>query len=141
MAARRPLLHLPALAAAGTTLYAASLEFVTDQQAATDARAVAQREPLRQAAVEAGSRGEQVAAAAQRAAEALQRASDGYAAALAESATVDEALRLLADRVAAATGAAASLPDRIQLAAPRTSVVTVVTQAPAVQATTGASGR
>lgn len=141
MAVKRPLLHLPALAAAGTALYAASLAFVTGQQAAADARTVASREPMRQAAADAALRRERVTDSAQHAAAALEQAADGYAGVLAQSASLDEALRLLADRVGTATGAAAALPDRVQLAAPQTTVVTVVTQAPPVQATTGASGR
>jgi hypothetical protein len=141
MSAKRPLLHLPALAAAGTALYAASLAFVTGQQAAADARVAAEREPMRQAAIEAGQRRERVTAAAQRAAAALEQAAGSYSAALAQSASLDEALSLLAGSVEAATGAAAALPDRIQLAAPRTTVVTVITQPPPVQATTGASGQ
>lgn len=140
MASARPVVHLPALAAAGTALYAASLAFVTGQQAAADARVVAEREPMQRAAAEAAMHREQATEALQRAADALQRAADGYAATLAQSASLDEALQLLADRVETASGSAASLPDRVQLAAPRTTVVTVVTQAPAVQATTGASG-
>ena len=141
MPAKRPLLHLPALAAAGTALYAASLAFVTGQQASTDAQVVAAQEPMRRAAVDAAEGRDRATLAAGRAAESLQRAADGYAAAIAQWEPLDEALQRLADSVGSATGAAASLPDRIQLPAPRTTVVTVVTQAPAVQATTGASGR
>ena len=141
MARHRPLLHLPVLATAGTAIYAASLAFVTGQQAATDGVLAAAREPMRQATVEAGRRTEQLTADAQRAADALQQAADGYAAALAQSASLDAALRQLAEKVETATGAAARLPDRVQLPAPQTSVVTVAPQAPPVQATTGASGR
>jgi len=140
MAANRPLAHLPVLAAAGTALYASSLIFVTGQQAAADAQVSAAREPMRQAALEATRRRELVTTKVQRAADALQLAGDGYAAAIAQSVSLDDALRLLASGVETATGAAARLPDHITLAAPQTRVVTVVTQ-PAVQAVTGASGR
>jgi hypothetical protein len=141
MASSRGIAHLPVLAAVGTALYAASLAFVTGQQATADARVVASREPIRRATVEAASNRESLTDALKRAAVALQHANEGYAATVAQSASLDEALQLLAGRVAAASGSAASLPDRVQLTAPRTTVVTVVTQPPPVQATTGASGR
>jgi hypothetical protein len=140
MAASRPVLHLPGLTAAATALYAASLAFVTGQQAATDAQRVAAGEPMRQAAAQAARQREVATGTLQRAADALHAAADGYARAAAESAALDDGLAQLAELVGKASGAAASLPDRVVLAAPRTSVVTVVTQPP-VQATTGASGR
>ena len=141
MGRRRPLLHLPVLATAGTAIYAASLAFVTGQQAVADGTLAAAREPMRQATIEAGRRADRLTAGAQRAADALRQAADGYATALAQSASLDGALSQLAAKVETATGAAANLPDRVQLPAPRTTVVNVVSQAPPVQATTGASGR
>ncbi len=141
MARQRPLLHLPVLATAGTAIYAASLAFVTGQQAAADGALTAAREPMRLATIDAGQRTERLTLGAQRAADALRRAADGYAATLALSASLDDALAELAEAVGTATGAAANLPDRVQLPAPRTTVVSVVSQPPPVQATTGASGR
>jgi hypothetical protein len=139
----RPILHLPVLAGACAAAYAATLAFVTGQQADADAIARANRQPLQEAVAAATSERRDAAADIRRAGARLERAGRAYRTALRASASLDGALVALAGDVETATGAAAALPERISLPVPQVQVVHVAAPAvaPPVQAVTGGSGR
>ena len=141
MAGAKPILHLPALAALCAAAYAASLAFVTAQQADADAALRASRQPMQDAVAALGEARKRTTADVGRATGELERAGWAYARTVRASTELDAALASLAEEVATTTGAAAALPDRISLPAPQVQVIRVSAAAPAVQAVTGGSGR
>ncbi len=143
MAAPRPIVHVPLLAAASAGLYAVSLSAIALLQAQHDGQVLASRQPLVDAAARAAEERSLTEAAVQRASTLLGAASDQYAAATGASGDLDATLTALAQQVAALTGAAAQLPATVALPAPPARVVVAApapAAAPATQATTGASG-
>lgn len=137
MTDRRPW-HLGAYLGLSIGAYAALLAAVTGVQSVADAAAVAAREPGLAAA--AG-----LAADHDRLERALHAAGDAYGAAatryedyVARLAALDDGVGALATIVAEVEGSAASLPARVSLPSVARSVAPA--QAPAVHATTGASG-
>lgn len=139
MAGPRPLLHLPAYAAACTGLYAGSLALMTMLQAQHNAAVVLDQAPLIDAVTSAESARRGTEEALRAASGALGSASGHYADASALSAQVDAAMAAFAKQVAAVTGVAGSLPSSVRLPAAPGAVAHV--SAPATQATTGASGK
>jgi hypothetical protein len=137
MTDRRPW-HLGAYLGLSVGAYAAILAAVTGAQSATDAVVVAARGPAMAAATE-------LAADHDRLERALLAAGDAYAGAAARYdgiasrlAALDSGIETLAATVGEVVGSASSLPTRVSLPSIARSVAPA--QAPAVHATTGASG-
>jgi hypothetical protein len=140
MAAPRPIVHVPLLAAASASLYAVALAGVTLLQAQHDAAVTAARQPLADAAATATAERTAAEHAIRRATSALASAAGAYQDTAEASGQLDRALAALADQVALVTGAAAQLPTSVALPAAPSRVVVVAPAAPATQGTTGASG-
>lgn len=139
MAASRPVLHLPVIAAVCTGVYAGSLAGVAGLQATQESALAEARQPLLDAAARGREASASTAEAVGRANDALAAASERYSAVMQTSGDLDGALGRLTEQVAEISGAAAQLRTSVALPAAGGSVSMV--SAPATQATTGASGQ
>lgn len=139
--AKRPLAHLPLVAAVSAAGYAATLAWVTAVQADADQALAAARAPLARDVASAQDARRRTQAAVDAAVRELRHALRGYQLTVDASGTLDRRLEELGALVADVTGAASSLPQNVPLpAAPTTVQRVVVLPAPATQGTTGASG-
>jgi hypothetical protein len=137
MTDRRPW-HLGTYLGLSIGAYAAILAAVTGAQSAADAATVAARDPGLAAAAELAADHDRLERALLAAGDRYGEAATRYDGFVARLAALDDRVGALAAIVAEVEGSAASLPTRVSLPSIARSVAPV--QAPAVHATTGASG-
>lgn len=137
---RKAPLHLPIAVGVTTGLYAISLAGVAALQAQTDAATAGAQRPMSDALAGVSAQRASVERQLDGATANLNRATELYNAALGQATTFHQSLTDLAAQVAAVTGAAAQVPSRLSLPSALRPVGSVAT-APAVHATTGASGK
>lgn len=144
---RTPLLTMPAragmLLGGSAALYAVTLAAVAGMQSASDADAIARRQPWLDAAQEARAANDAFESSLLAAGEEVRRYADEYQALRAAVVAHRDRLAALASLVAEVEGSAAALPARIALPdvpAPAPIATTRSTRPPARDATTGASG-
>jgi hypothetical protein len=130
--------HLGAYLGLSIGAYAAVLAAVTGVQSAADAATVAAREPGLAAATALAEDHDRLEQALLAAGDAYGQAATRYEGFVARLAALDDGVGALAAIVAEVEGSASSLPTRVSLPAVVRSVAPV--KAPAVHATTGASG-
>jgi hypothetical protein len=137
MTDRRPW-HLGAYLGLSIGAYAAMLAAVTGAQSATDAAVVAARGPALAAAAELAADHDRLERALVVAGNDYAGAATRYEGIAARLAALDAGIETLAATVAEVEGTASSLPTRVSLPSVARSVAPA--RAPAVHATTGASG-
>lgn len=133
---RRPL-HLAVTLGVSAGMYAASLAAVTSLQAGRDADAAANAAPAEAALAAVRNANDRLARGVDAASSAFEAAGAGYQSVAAGLARTDARLGKLAASVASIEGAAVRLPASAPLPAVGSARVVA---APAVNATTGASG-
>ena len=136
---RRVPAHLAILVGVSASAYAVSLAGVTALQSTSDARLIAEREPIRLAAEAAAADHQALEAAAKRAADHYAALAARYDGAGTGMADLEGALDGLATRAAALTESTASLPTRFSLPHVR-SAPRISSSAPKTHSTTRASG-
>ena len=134
---RRPL-HLAVALGVSAGVYAASLAGVTTLEAGQEAALAADRAPAADALATLRAHNDRLAAQVEAAAAAFDAAAGGYRRIASGLDRLDRHLAKLGATVARIEGAAVALPARAPLPSVSRASVSV---APAVHATTGASGR
>lgn len=141
MTDRRARYHLGVLLGLSAAAYAGTLAAVTAEQAGSEARVAAAREPLLDAAARARAGNDRLQQHLDAISSRYQRGLDGYDRLVAGLGGLDGDLSALATIVADIQGVAKDLPARVSLPAVTRTVRTVVKPAPpATHGTTGASG-
>jgi hypothetical protein len=141
-APRKTPLHVPVALGVTAGLYAVSLSGVTALQSHADGALTVERRPLANAIAVLASNREQLEHELRATVRSLNGAASAYGTAVDGARSLEASIATLARQVHAATGAAAAayIPTASGLpSTPRTA--TVVVSAPAVHATTGASGK
>ena len=135
--ARRPL-HLGVFLGLSTTAYALSLAAVTALQSGAEATIAADQAPTRTAITDLATQNDALDATAQDAGLAFDRANGAYDRVGRTIAQVEAQIAGLAGAVGKVNGAAKALPSKVAL--PTIGRTPSSVRAPAVHATTGASG-
>ena len=138
MTDRRLPLHLGAFLGVSASAYALGLVAVTALQAGSDSAVIAARAPTAEALTELDARNGSLFDDARRARLTYEQAMTTYRRMGTTLADVDDQIAKLAATVEKVDGLARALPDHVALPAINRTVRTV--SAPAVHATTGASG-
>lgn len=134
---RRPL-HIGVFLGLSTTAYALSLAGVTALQSGSEAASMADRAPTRTAISALTAQNDALEATARDAGAAFDRANGAYDRVGRTIAEVEAQMASLAGAVGKVNGAAKALPGRVAL--PTVGRAPASAKAPAVHATTGASG-
>jgi hypothetical protein len=137
---RRPV-HLAVLAGLSASAYAGSLALVTMLQSSADAALIAERAPIREAADAVAASHDDLEATVAAAMRRYTQMTDRYGALLPKLAGVETSLDTLAETTAGVTDSTLSLPSHVSLPAVQVAPRVIRIAPPAIQATTGASGR